>query len=389
MSDQSGRLRIGLVAHDVHDHGGMERAFAELVRRAHDRYEFVVISSELATDLQPLVEWRRIRIPRRPVPLRFMLFFVLAGIRLARARVDVVHTLGALVPNRAHIATVQFCHAGFRERRLSKSDPGKPFLRRLNTRIARALGFAVERWFFGTGRAGALAPVSEGVASELRRHYPGVPVAVTPNGVDVHRFRADAKARLQLRTEEGAGPRDVIALFVGGDWDHKGLAIAIEGVSGAARRGADAVGLWVVGRGDQDRFGALATQLGIGDAVRFFGSRSDTERFYQAADIFVLPTLYETFSIATYEAAASGLPVVATRVSGIAELVSDDAGFLVDRNADQVAKALYRLISEPQLRRSMGEAGRRRAQRFTWDKSVESVLALYSHQPMTRELAVA
>jgi glycosyltransferase involved in cell wall biosynthesis len=389
MSEEGGRLRIGLVAHDVHDHGGMERAFAELVRRAHDRYEFVVISAELATDLQPLVEWRRVRVPRRPVPLRFTLFFVLAGIRLARARVDVVHTLGALVPNRADIATVQFCHAGFRERRLSKTDPGKPLLRRLNTRIARALGFAVERWFYGTGRAGALAPVSEGVASELRRHYPGVPIAVTPNGVDVHRYRADVKARRVLRTEEGAGPRDVIALFVGGDWDHKGLAIAIEGAAGAASRTADALRLWVVGRGDQDRFGSLATQFGIGDAVRFFGVRSDTERFYQAADIFVLPTLYETFSIATYEAAASGLPVIATPVSGIAEVVRDDAGFLVDRDPDQVADALYRLISQPPLRRSMGEAGQRRAQMFTWDRSVDSVLALYSDQPMTRELQVA
>jgi glycosyltransferase involved in cell wall biosynthesis len=389
MSDQRGRLRIGLVAHDVHDHGGMERAFAELVRRAHDRYEFVVISAELATDLQPLVEWRRIRIPRRPVPLRFALFFVFAGIRLALARVDVVHTLGALVPNRADIATVQFCHAGFRERRLSKADPGKPLLRRLNTRISRALGFAVERWFYGTGRADALAPVSEGVASELRRHYPNVPVAVTPNGVDVHRYRPNEKARRQLRTEEGTGPDDIIALFVGGDWDHKGLAIAIEGAADAAARSAGSLRLWVVGRGDQDRFGALATQFGIGGAVHFFGLRSDTERFYQAADIFVLPTLYETFSIATYEAAASGLPVVATRVSGIADLVRDDAGFLVDRTPDQVAEALYRLISDPPLRRSMGEAGRRRAQMFTWDRSVGSVLALYSDQPMTRELEVA
>jgi len=389
MTDGRGRLRIGLVAHDVHDHGGMERAFAELIRRAHESYRFVVISAELASDLRPLVEWRRIRIPRRPVPLRFTLFFFAAGIRLARARVDVIHTLGALVPNRADIATVQFCHAGFRERRLSKSEPGKPFLRRLNTRVARALGFAVERWFYGTGRVDVLAPVSEGVASELTRHYPRIPVAVTPNGVDVDRYRPDESVRRLLRTEQGVAPGDVVALFVGGDWDHKGLAVAIEGIADAADRGDGSLRLWVVGRGDEDRFAALATDFGVGDAVRFFGPRSDTERFYQAADIFVLPTLYETFSIATYEAAACGLPVVATPVSGISDLVRDDAGFLVDRTPDQVAEALHRLVADPSLRRRIGEAGRRRAQTFTWDRSVDSVLALYSYQPMTRELELA
>ena len=81
--------------------------------------------------------------------------------------------------------------------------------------------------------------------------------------------------------------------------------------------------------------------------------------------------------------------MVATRVSGIADVVRDDAGILVDRTPDQVAEALYRLISDPSLRRSMGEAGRRRAQMFTWDRSVDSVLALYSDQPMTRALEVA
>jgi glycosyltransferase involved in cell wall biosynthesis len=212
---------------------------------------------------------------------------------------------------------------------------------------------------------------------------------VTPNGVDVDRYRPDERVRRLLRTEEGVASGDLVALFVGGDWDHKGLAVAIEGIAGTAERGDDSLRLWVVGRGDQDRFAALAKSLGIGDAVRFFGPRSDTERFYQAADLFVLPTLYETFSIATYEAAACGLPVVATPVSGIGDLVRDDAGFLVDRTSDQVAEALHRLAADPSLRRRMGEAGRRRAQTFTWGRSVDSVLALYSYQPMTRELEVA
>ena len=74
---------------------------------------------------------------------------------------------------------------------------------------------------------------------------------------------------------------------------------------------------------------ALAEGLGVADRVRFLGYRVDVERVYQAADIFVLPTAYETFCRAAHEAAACGLPVVAPPVPGIRELIGEDeAGIL-------------------------------------------------------------
>ena len=60
---------VALVAHGIHDRGGMERALYELVRRTHDRYRFVVLASELDERLHPSVEWQRIRVPMRPIPL--------------------------------------------------------------------------------------------------------------------------------------------------------------------------------------------------------------------------------------------------------------------------------------------------------------------------------
>src|SRR5687768_12312925 len=105
------RPRIVFVAHDAHDDGGMERAMTELIRRARVDFDVVVISNGLAPDLEPLVEWHRLRLPRRPRPLHFALFYVLAGIILRRQSPDVVHTLGALVPNSGDVATVHFCHA--------------------------------------------------------------------------------------------------------------------------------------------------------------------------------------------------------------------------------------------------------------------------------------
>jgi glycosyltransferase involved in cell wall biosynthesis len=375
---RGGRPSVALVAHGIHEHGGMERAFFELVRLAHRDYRFVVLAEELAPELRPLVEWRRIRVPRHPIPLKFALFFVVAGLRLRRASVDLVHTMGAVVPNRADVACVQFCHAGFAAVVGRRALEGRPPLRRINTALARALGLAAERWWFGTARVRALAAVSQGVRRELETHYPGVRTELTPNGVDVDRFRPDAGMRVRVRRAAGVGDDEVVALFVGGDWDHKGVAVAIEGLAEARQVGASRLRLWVVGRGDGRRFGAIARGAGVEDAVEFFGPQRETHRFYQAADVFVLPSLYETFSLAAYEAAASGLPVVATRVSGIVDLVGEDgAGILVDRTPGAVGLALVRLASDPALRARLGEEGRRRAQGYSWARSVAAVCDVY------------
>lgn len=373
MSVEARRPRLALVAHGIHDGGGMERAFAELVRRAHRDFHIVVVARDLAPELRPLVDWERVRLPARPVPLLLVWFFVAAGIRVRRSRADIVHTMGAIVPNRCDIATVQFCHAGYREATGALAPPDAPRLRRLNTMVARRLALAGEHWCYRSGRARVLAPVSEGVGRELRSHYPGPRIAVTPNGVDADRFRPDVAARRGLRAEEAVGDEEIIALFVGGDWDRKGLAVAIESLALTKARPR----LWVVGRGDDRRFAALARKHGVADRVRFFGPRHDTERYYQAADVFVFPTLYEAFPLVVLEAAASGLAIVATPVNGVEELIGDDAGFLVRRDADAVASALSELAADGDTRRRMGEAARRRCAEYTWDDVVGRVLALY------------
>jgi glycosyltransferase involved in cell wall biosynthesis len=376
-SRATNRPSIALVAHAIHDGAGMERVFAELIRRAHHEYRFLVVSRQLASDLRPLVEWKRVPAPRRPIPLLITLFSLLAGYRLRRIPADLVHTQGALVPNRVDLASVHFCHAGFVKATSRLAPSGAPLFRRLNHAVVRVLALGGERWTYRAARVRLLAAVSRGVATELRRHYPGVPVEITPNGVESQRFRPDENARRQLRETAGVRPDEVIALFVGSDWDRKGLEIAVRSLAEPSAANASKLRLWVVGSGDDRRLLALAHEQGVGDRVHFFGYRSDTTAFYQAADIFVLPSLYETFSLVAYEAAASALPIVSTRVSGVDELVGENAGVFVDRTPRAVAEALLLLASDDALRRKMGETARVRALEYTWERSVMSVLTLY------------
>ncbi len=112
--------------------------------------------------------------------------------------------------------------------------------------------------------------------------------------------------------------------------------------------------------------------------VTFTGriDHSETGAHYDAADIFVFPSIFEAFPIPPLEAMGAGLPVVAARAGGTVESVVDGVtGLLVEReDADALAAALLRLVRDPELRRSLGEAGRRRvADVFSWPSVAESL----------------
>ncbi len=371
------RPRVALVAHGIHDRGGMERACAELVRRTHEQYRYVAVTADLDPELRPLVEhWVRIRVPARPIPLKFAAFFARAGRALRRLDVDLVHSVGAIVPNRVDVVAVHYCHAGAR-RALAGSADERPGARRVNTRLASALAIGAERWCYRPGRVRRFVTVSAGVGEEVAAHYPGAAITWVPNGVDRERFHPDPDARSRLRAEVGVDDTTMVALFVGGDWVRKGLAVAIEALAKATAAGSR-VELWVVGRGDVDRARARAEVSGVGPHVRFFGMRTDTPDFYRAADVFVFPTAYEAFSLAMLEAAASGLPLVVPPVNGAAELVvPGETGLVAARSADAFGDALGVLAAQPEVRTRLGRNAATRSESFTWARAAAETAAVY------------
>ena len=363
------RPRVALVAHDVIGQQGSGRWASELIRRGHDEIDFVVVSRTIAEDLRPLVEWKRAPAPDRPFRFKFAAFFLTAAAQILRARADLVHlhVTGPIVPNRADIISSYFCRAGFYELAGTLGAKNRP----LRWRISTAVHVGLERW--SNRRARVMIAFSEGSKHELERFFPGVQVRVIPNGVDTEQFRPDPATREEFRSAEGVEPDEVVALIVANAWLQKGLPVAIEALKEAPR-----LLLWVVGYGDQERYANLAQSHGVEERVRFFGLRRDVGRFYQAADIFVLPTMYEQASLAADEAAASGLPIVAPRVHGMSELVGDDAaGRLVEREPHAVGRALAELAADTELRARLGAEGRRRCLERTWERSVDEVLALY------------
>ncbi|MCX7993966.1 MAG: glycosyltransferase, partial [Fimbriimonadales bacterium] len=149
----------------------------------------------------------------------------------------------------------------------------------------------------------------------------------------------------------------------------------------AKLQGTTPLYLWLVGDGElRPAMEQLAGELGVAARVCFWGVRSDVADILNAADIFTLPSKYEGNPMSVMEAMATGLPVVASRVGGIPELVEEEQmGILVPvGNEPCLVQALQTLVDNPDQRQRMGQAALQRArERFDIRNTVKQYEDLY------------
>lgn len=135
----------------------------------------------------------------------------------------------------------------------------------------------------------------------------------------------------------------------------------------------------VVDSNEESEITKLIHELGIIDRIKFIGhlEESDVVPFYSGAKLLAYPSFYEGFGIPPLEAMACGVPVVASNISSIPEIVGD-AAFLVDPySVDSIAHGLITVLREEDVRSSLIEKGRSRVERFSWKESASRTLKLY------------
>lgn len=253
--------------------------------------------------------------------LKLLSFAINARRLLKKERFDVIHSFERTLYQDIYRAG-DGCHKEWLIQRAKYEAPWKTFLVRVNP--LHWVFLWIEKQIFKQNNTKIVIANSERGKEEIIRHYnfPPERIQVIYNGVDSNRFHTGVREKLReaVRHQLGLTPDDRALLFLGSGFERKGLRFTIDAVSMIRDR---KVKLIVAGRDNSRRYKRQAANLGVLDKVLFYGPAKKPEKLHAAADVFVLPPIYEPFSNACLEAMASGVPVVTSKINGVSELIED------------------------------------------------------------------
>jgi len=245
---------------------------------------------------------------------------------LRRERIDLLHAhlyhanlIGRLAARRAGIPCVVSIH---------------------NTYTRPKWHRRLANWWLARRHTGAIIAGSEEIRRDILRYDHVRPqlVEVIPNAVDLSRS-ASALTREAARERLGLAAEAYVLGTVGRLEEQKGHRFLLDALDRLRAQGLDAVLLLVGGGREEAALREQAARLALGERVCFLGMRDDLGDLFRAMDLFVMPSLWEGLSLAMLSAMAAGLPVVATHVGGVPEVLGDDERGFVLPPGDAVALA--------------------------------------------------
>lgn len=214
---------------------------------------------------------------------------------------------------------------------------------------------------------------SEGLKELALESNPKQKIDIIYNGINTQEFKPDDSLKKNSKFIITPGASRITS--------RKGLQYLIEAVYKLSQKYPN-IYLKIIGDGDErTRLEELIKKLNIEDKVEFLGqiSHENIFSYYQEANVFVLPSLNEGMSNTMLEALSSGLPIIATDTGGSKELIEEgENGYIIKmKNSDDIAQKLERLISNPELRKRMGENSRKRALELSWESVAEKYATVY------------
>jgi UDP-glucose:(heptosyl)LPS alpha-1,3-glucosyltransferase len=362
-------MRIGFVVPRCLTTNSHGRYVIELTRRLAASQEVTVYSGARCASLNGRGRFQYLPVLDWPMLARLATVWAASAPIGMFGASDILHTQGADSPI-GNVVTAHCCTAAMQAAAVPIES---------RRRFNHAIGARAEEYTMGKSSTLAVIAVSQKVKQEIEQYYgikPGIVTVIRP-GVDLTAFHPDNRARrMAMRSRLGLQAEDFVVVHVGGNYRQKGLLTLVE----AARRVGGPMRVVAVGVArDRALADLLAPDIQAG-RVLLTGPTADVASYYALADCFVLPTVYDTFSLVTLEAMASGLPVIVSTAAGISEVLTDgeDAILLDDpRDADALAGRLFALTQDGELRQRLTEGARRTAERYSWDRVAEETLSVY------------
>src|SRR5712692_10934304 len=364
----NGKLRIAFVRRGYSPSGGAE---SYLKRLAQGIVDLGHEAQLIANDDWPLNEWSFGSVARVKANSAIAFANELEKLR-PQIRCDVLMSLERVWRCDVYRAG-DGVHQAWLNRRRKFEMPLQRFVRGINRKHQDIL--QLEEALLAKGGAGRVIANSEMVKKEIvdLYRYPATEIAIVRNGVPLDRFRFDPELREKSRNDLKLKPDEIALLFAGSGWERKGLRFAIEAMELCRDR---KVRLLVAGRGNDRDY--KPRRFFTEEPVRFLGELANLRPIYAAADIFILPSIYDPFSNACLEALASGLPVITTHDNGFSEVIEDGVhGTIVDLANDLLglrdAIRFWSDLSRGALARSINAE---RASQFDISKNVEQTLVI-------------
>ena len=374
--DAAGRIhrKIAVVVPKYGLVGGGERFASEITGRLarNEDFEIHVLANRWVSN-SDRIKFHKIPMIRFPRFLRPLSFAWFANRIITHGNFDLVHT-HEWIPKGDVFSVHSVPHAGWvrdvRKKLFSLFDWAR---------------IAVERRAIRDGKSSCFLPVSTIAMEAFRREYTTLPGQwqVLAPGVDVARFSTPDRAacRADIRGRYGIDSSDTLLLFVGMNFEIKGLDTIIAAVAKARTIRPEAnIRLLVVGRGDDKEYRKLAQSLGVAEAVTFAGTQVEgLECYYRAADIFILLSKFDTFGMVVLEAMAAGLPVIVSSNVGAKDLVEEGInGFILPEYPDaETAAERIVLLSNTARREAMGVAATQTASIHDWDNLANKIAKIY------------
>jgi len=378
-------LRIAIFDYRVTSRNPAGSCHLAILRALAREHEFTVFSVQFENPDPERIVWVRVPVPLRPMALLFLAFHLFSPALYiwhclkTRKSFDLVQSVESNL-GFGGLIYAHFSHTNY----LNTGQPVSSGLRGWLRWFDHALHAVVEPYRFRL--AEHIVVPSRGLQQELRTAFPfsGAKIEVIANPIPVHQLERPASFdRDSFRGELALHPADVVCVFCAlGHFERKGLPLLIEALRSPT---LDSVKLVVVG-GEPDllkTYKVRASQAGVESKIRFVGFQQDARPYLWSANAFVLPSAYETFSLAAYEAAAAGLPVIAPALNGICDLLVDgETGFLIDPTASSITSALERLLQTPPDELiNIGARAQKAASSYSIERFTENWQRLYQRWP--------
>jgi glycosyltransferase involved in cell wall biosynthesis len=378
-------MKICIVTHEFSPQTGQGKVNYEIAQYLLDRgHEVFMIASEVASNLAsyPNAHVFLVKIPAwvKSALFRAQFFAVRSATILKdnHHKFDIIHANGSITYYPSDVNACHFVHSSWQ---ISRYHPirNKIGLNSIYQSVYTMLNAKWEQQSYQ--KTDRVIAVSESVKQCLIRdaHVPSESIDVVWNGVDIEEFRPrhqDEPNHLKVSLDL---PDTTCVSFFAGDikTNRKNLDLVLQ----ALLHLPNFHHLAVAGSTAGSPYPRMVEELGLGDRVHFLGYRSDISTLLRYADIFTFPSHYDPFALVVLEAMASGVPAVTARSVGISPLLVDgEDGYVLEGNYDvaPLVQILQQLGDSVELRRRVGQAGRKTAEQLSWQKMAAQYEQIYA-----------